>query len=106
MAGRLADPAPEGVIERADFGVAERKGDFRQRQSLVFQEVRRVCAGSKAEVAGFPRGSRPRLVDLPAAAPIGSYGTCNGRAPTPKVGWTERAGQILTRDARIRCPLP
>ena len=39
MARRLADPAPEGVIERADLGVAERKGDFRQRQSLVFQKI-------------------------------------------------------------------
>ena len=41
IARRLADPAPEGMIEGADFGVAERKGDFRQRQSLVFQEVQR-----------------------------------------------------------------
>ena len=29
------------MIERADFGVAERKGDFRQPKSLVFQEVQR-----------------------------------------------------------------
>src|SRR5262245_28898991 len=41
IARRLANPAPEGVIECADFRVAERKGDFRQRQSLVFQEVQR-----------------------------------------------------------------
>src|SRR5262245_46782772 len=39
IAWRLAEPAPKGVIERADFGIAERKGDFRQRQRLVFQEV-------------------------------------------------------------------
>jgi hypothetical protein len=38
VAWRLADPPPEGVIEGADFGVAERKGDFRQRQGLVFIE--------------------------------------------------------------------
>ena len=36
---RLADQAPEGVIERADFGVAERKGDLPERQRLVLQKV-------------------------------------------------------------------
>src|SRR3954470_8880442 len=41
VARRLADPAPECVIERADFGVAQRKGDLRQRQSLILQEVQR-----------------------------------------------------------------
>jgi RecA-family ATPase len=36
---RLAEPAPEGVIECADFRVSQRKCYFRQRQSFVLQEI-------------------------------------------------------------------
>ena len=80
MAGRLADPAPEGVIERADFGVAERKGDFRQRQSVVFQEVQRqrlahvvlqvgvVHAGILQPPLQRPHRGAGRLGEVPDAA--------------------------------------